>query len=630
MSRYGVPFSKGPVVELKPHPDSCGLADVRGVASAADVPLAIDLFSGAGGFSYGLTLAGFKVVLAIDIEADAARTHRAHFPGASICADLSDHKTIDAICNAVAGLDIDLVAGGPPCQPYSQAAFSKVRDLETKTGRPADPRRQLWSSYLAVVDRVRPRAVLVENVPDMAFGRDGIVLRRLVEELETLGYSVHTKVLASDAFGVPQHRQRLFTAGFRGDVEFQWPSYAPHERSVIRDVISDLPPVVGGDKVERRPYAPVDFPQCHYFRGGVSDDDHEYVYDHHARAVRQDDLDAFELMDSTTKYSDLPQHLKRYRDDIFEDKYKRLGWTEVSRTITAHMSRDGYWYIHPEQHRTLTIREAARLQTFPDNFRFCGFPRSAYRQIGEAVPPRLARAVGEAVATALRTSEHERLPSTGEISSALSRWLAAQPAENMKFPWLRVSDPWTKLLGHLMFQKAPAVKIARLFRAMSERWPTAATMACDEDAGAYLRSIGMARSLPVLGNVARLMATHTNVSAAQLAKSGFRGSAADVAAAVIGAESRRPVTAALARIAKRFWDTQVTEADGRGSIEMVLGRLVGIDDNGSAYCGAMEIAARYCGPKTPQCGFCPLASICLTGRAVAAAEFGLFDPRNDR
>ena len=96
------------------------------------------------------------------------------------------------------------------------------------------------------------------------------------------------------------------------------------------------------------------------------------VFDHITRPVREDDARAFELMDPTTRYSDLPEEVKRYRDDIFDDKYKRLDENDLSRTITAHIAKDGYWYIHPRQDRTLTVREAARLQTFPDWFRFAG------------------------------------------------------------------------------------------------------------------------------------------------------------------------------------------------------------------------------------------------------------------
>ena len=108
--------------------------------------------------------------------------------------------------------------------------------------------------------------------------------------------------------------------------------------------------------------------------------------------MREDDERAFQLMDAKTRYSDLPEDMRRYRDDIFDDKYKRLDENELSRTITAHIAKDGYWYIHPRQNRTLTVREAARLQTFPDRFRFAGPPSAAFRQIGNAVPPARRRA----------------------------------------------------------------------------------------------------------------------------------------------------------------------------------------------------------------------------------------------
>ena len=126
-------------------------------------------------------------------------------------------------------------------------------------------------------------------------------------------------------------------------------------------------------------------------------EDADRVYDHITRPVREDDERAFELMDPKTRYSDLPADMRRYRDDIFDDKYKRLDENDLSRTITAHIAKDGYWYIHPRQNRTLTVREAARLQTFPDRFRFAGPPSAAFRQIGNAVPPLVGERLGRAL-----------------------------------------------------------------------------------------------------------------------------------------------------------------------------------------------------------------------------------------
>ena len=138
-------------------------------------------------------------------------------------------------------------------------------------------------------------------------------------------------------------------------------------------------------------------------RQGCTGDSARVVHDHVSRPVRADDFEAFKLMDGRTLYSDLPEILRRYRADIFNDKYNRLSWDDPSRTITAHLAKDGYWYIHPEQHRSLTVREAARLQTFPDTFRFAGCRSHQFQQIGNAVPPRLAQQIGSAILSSVRS-----------------------------------------------------------------------------------------------------------------------------------------------------------------------------------------------------------------------------------
>ena len=140
-------------------------------------------------------------------------------------------------------------------------------------------------------------------------------------------------------------------------------------------------------------------------REGCTGDSARVVHDHVTRPVRADDFEAFKLMNSRTLYSDLPAALRRYRADIFDDKYNRLSWDDPSRTITAHLAKDGYWYIHPEQHRSLTVREAARLQTFPDTFRFAGCRSHQFQQIGNAVPPALAQQIGAAILNSVRGNQ---------------------------------------------------------------------------------------------------------------------------------------------------------------------------------------------------------------------------------
>src|SRR3954452_8824477 len=138
-------------------------------------------------------------------------------------------------------------------------------------------------------------------------------------------------------------------------------------------------------------------------RSGLSEPERLLIRDHICRDVRPDDMEAFRLLAEGQTYVDLPERLRRYRSDVFTDKYKRLVWSELCRSITAHIAKDGYWYIHPQQHRTLSVREAARVQTFPDWFRFAGQPTLQLRQIGNAVPPMLASAVGKQLLIALRS-----------------------------------------------------------------------------------------------------------------------------------------------------------------------------------------------------------------------------------
>lgn len=615
MSRYGVPFVRGPQVELRPHARSCELNEVSALAKKLKRPLAIDLFCGAGGLSQGLHLAGFDVILAVDIDPEAVATHRAHFPGASVCMDLSDPKSVQKICNTLKGVKLDLVAGGPPCQPYSQAAFSKVRHLQKHHGRKADPRRDLWAPLLTLVKETKPKAVLIENVPDMAYGRDGVVLRRLIDQLEILGYFVDARVLSSDGYGVPQHRQRLFTVAFSEARDFEWPRAEDEDRRVIWDAISDLPIVEGGDRTVCRPYAGTRAESQAYYRKGLPASKRSVIYDHYTRAVRPDDLRAFKLMTSKTKYSDLPAKLKRYRDDIFEDKYKRLDWYELSRTITAHISQDGYWYIHPDQHRTLTIREAARIQTFSDGFRFSGFPRHAFKQIGEAVPPLLGKAVAKSIKVALKKKlSQQRGVTSVQIRSALTRWMVVQRPKTMLQPWLLSKGFWMKCIGHMIFERASPVQVARGFRAVSTRWSTSNAYLKDRNRRRVLRDEGREKMLPVLDKLARQLSKRRIPTIDLLNDAGITGRTAGVLLGIGGRSSRRTVNAPLARLAERFWNRAPTEIDGRGTQEMLLGRMIGEDKAGDSYCALNELAARFCRPTNPQCRFCPLGELCVTGR----------------
>jgi DNA (cytosine-5)-methyltransferase 1 len=401
-NEYGVPLERSDYLSLQPHDRSCTPEEfpqwLEGLGGEAR--LAVDLFSGAGGLSLGLEEAGWLVAAAVDVDRRALETHAANFPGMSLPMDLGDPAQRDRLVEILEPAKIDLVAGGPPCQPFSRAGRSKIRSLVAHHGRdPHDRRRELWGAYLDVVKRIRPRAVLMENVPDMGLGDDFFVVRSIEQQLEELGYATQVSLVDAWRYGVPQHRKRLILHA-RNDVEeFTWQD-AQDKPTTLRDAIGDLPAidVVPRERVGERelPYAEggalSEF--ARRMREGAPDG---IVWDHMTRRVREDDWTIFDRMDSRTLYSDIDANLRRYKADQFTDKYKKLDWSERSRTITAHIAKDGYWYIHPEQNRTLTVREAARLQTFPDAFRFAGNRSDAFRQIGNAVPPLL----GEAAARVL-------------------------------------------------------------------------------------------------------------------------------------------------------------------------------------------------------------------------------------
>lgn len=374
--------------------------------------LAVDLFSGAGGLSLGLEAAGWTVAVAVDNDAKALQTHRHNFPGLTLSYDLSETAGRKALVGLLAQTEIDLVAGGPPCQPFSRAGRSKIRSLVEAGHRPAhDHRRELWQAFLEIVLQVRPRAVLMENVPDMALGDDFRVLRIMVEALEGVGYYTEVRLVDAKDHGVPQHRKRLILLARRDTRVFTW--LDPKAQKVtVRDAIADLPRLkqddIGGRSLPYRRRRISVFAQ--EMRARMTE---PVVWDHMTRPVRKDDEKIFARMDSSTLYADIPSDLRRYSADTFDDKYKRLGWDDLSRSITAHLAKDGYWYIHPEQLRTLTVREAARIQTFPDHFRFAGTRSDAFRQIGNAVPPLL----GQAAAVALEPGRAEN-----ESKSPVWRW----------------------------------------------------------------------------------------------------------------------------------------------------------------------------------------------------------------
>jgi DNA (cytosine-5)-methyltransferase 1 len=637
---YGVKLVRGPFVRLDAHPDTSSDNESFLIYAARlreeGVHLAADLFSGAGGLSLGLEAAGYRVVLSADHDVEAVETHRHHFGGLALDWDLSEATHVTEIAHLISTAGIELLAGGPPCQPFSKAGRSKIRHrIRHGLRDPKDERKDLWRSFLDVVRKARPPAVIMENVPDMALDREMFILRTMVHDLENLGYAVEERVVDTSRYGVPQFRQRLILVALRDGRAFRWPDETS-DKITVWNAIGDLPEVEGGWRPSGGAdgWAEYDSPVTafqHRMRRGIDIADAAKVHDHITRPVREDDVRAFQLMDAKTRYSDLPDEMKRYRDDIFDDKYKRLDEDGLSRTITAHIAKDGYWYIHPRQDRTLTVREAARLQTFPDSFRFAGPPSAAFRQIGNAVPP----AVGEHVGRAVRASLNAHLPagpSTGEIAALLAQWFDSLQTRSV--PWLRARSRWQVIVAEILLERLTLQQIRSLWPLIARWEGPAATLAAE----AELREIG--KWLRRGGRVGRVLeaAGHLACSPEQLNDDdairripGVFEAVADLAVLAVAAgaedDSEEPVLAGrgVLRVAARFTGDQVDRRNRLTDGRLDVARMIGNGANArNAHLGLVELAAAVCKPAEPECWRCPLGDVCHSSKATAQQDSVLF------
>ncbi len=623
-SRYAIKWVRGRYLELPDHPQACELPDLKEYADGLQGPLAVDLFCGAGGTSLGLEMAGFHTIMGADLDKPSLATHRANFGGASVRADLSLAEDVDRVVHALDGISVDLLAASPPCQPFSPAGRGKMRALARGGGAVVDQRKELWRGMLDVVGRVMPRAVMVENVPGMTWGDDIAIVAGIIEGLEELGFDVYARLLPARQYRVPQFRERIFIVGVERGVAFEWPT--PDGETTLEDAIADLPPVGGGSHTESSiEYGGPRTAFQKWARGGVDEEDEHLVHDHFARAVREDDLEAFRLMDHRTRYSELPEHLRRYRSDIFDDKYKRLSWSEVSRTITAHIAKDGYWYIHPEQHRTLTVREAARIQTFPDWFRFAGFPSNAFRQIGNAVPPLLGAAVGGEVVRALGNLERQRVRlSSRELGTTLATWMQTQQEDELAQPWRRSDDLWHTLLGIILFEKAKPVVARNFWPTYARRWKTPQAYLEDPRREAATRAIGRGGTGELLTRLARALSAPEEdpLEPGALGIPGLSRKRMAYAATLSGSARSFQPTPQTSRITRRVFGEDNRGSKTAGLLAMV--RLIGASHSGQAYAALLEVGDRFCLPSEPRCHFCPLRVVCTTGQKRAEAHPVLF------
>lgn len=583
-------------------------------------PTAVDLFCGAGGLSLGLEEAGFRVVAGADRDEVALETHRANIRGLTWAGDLSNADPFIEFLRGYGLEKLDLVAGGPPCQPFSRAGESKIRSLVRDGSRDQrDERVDLWTSFVGVVDAFDPDAVLFENVPDLARWNDGEVLLGILQALREREYSAHARILQGFEHGVPQHRARLFVVGLRGR-EFRWPNRAP--TVTLDDAIDDLPPIAAADRTLERPYTRARSAFQKRARRRMPSSQIEIIHDHVSRGVRVDDAEAFELLSPGQTYQDLPPRLQRYRSDIFDDKYKRLDGAEVSRTITAHIARDGYWYIHPRQTRTLSIREAARVQTFPDRFRFAGHSSTQYRQIGNAVPPELARAVARRVLCALAAPAPSLAQPASPLgfSSALMRWFEQH---RRSFPWRETRDPWLVLLAEMCLRRTRAAQVAERFEAISKVAPTpAAALENALELRLALAGLGLAWRADNVVEIARILVDDhdgavPDIDAALRALPGVghyvaaavRAFAFGKRTALFDTNTKRISARIAGRPSSSVWQTRLD-----------IFTLAGAEGPTPAFnLALLDLGALVCRASKPDCSACPVALHCKTGHRRTSA-----------
>lgn len=356
---------------------------------------AIDLFCGAGGLSAGLEMAGFQVLAGVDLFEAAGKTFEATHPHATFIGKPIEDVTIDELM-LVTGLrkgELTILAGGPPCQAYS--VYNHQRGMH-------DGRATLFREYLRIVEGLLPEWIVMENVMGIYSIGGGVAVRAIKAELAALGYEVKEKVLKAEEYGVPQERRRVVFIGNRTGAAVRHPKPSHGEGLLpftrIRDAIDDLAVLQNGEDRGDLPYthAPKgDFQR--FVRGN-----RKSVKNHSAPRLGKMNVERLTHIAPGGSWRDiphalLPEGMKRAKRSDHTKRYGRMTWDGLSCTVLTKC--DIHWgaYIHPEQDRAISVREAARLQAFPDWFEFQGSRTDQYIQVGNAVPPMLGRAIGQTV-----------------------------------------------------------------------------------------------------------------------------------------------------------------------------------------------------------------------------------------
>jgi DNA (cytosine-5)-methyltransferase 1 len=398
-------------------------------------PTFLDLFSGCGGFTLGMQRAGFRCLAAIDFNEQAITTLHANLPnsGQVLLKDLSVYAPKE-LAALIGTNNVDVIVGGPPCQGFSTAR--QVDGANHGKRLTDDPRRHLYKDLLRFVEHFQPKVFVMENVLGMRTAGGGAYFTAVQNEARNLGkqngghaYRVHSQIEDAWELGVPQKRRRQLIVGVRSDLPgYFLPRMEPAPRATARitlgPVIGDLPILRAGGGEDERTYDRKRLGKHLKKYGAVAKSYLEDVLEikrchvltnHVARPHSDRDLWDFDQLregeSSAVAMRRGVDFLFPYDKTTFKDRYTRQSRQRPCSTIVAHLSKDGLMFIHPTQCRSITPREAARVQSFPDWFRFPAAKTHSFRLIGNAVPPLVAEAVGLAIKKFLAT-QHDSLIAT--------------------------------------------------------------------------------------------------------------------------------------------------------------------------------------------------------------------------
>lgn len=332
----------------------------------------IDLFCGCGGMSLGFERAGFNVELAIDNWEDALVTYRRNHSGQTLNADLLSLNP-EEVANKYDIHDVSVIIGGPPCQGFSVAGKRIIED----------DRNKLYKSFVRFVEYFQPKAFVMENVPNILSIGGGAVREAILKDFACLGYQVSYKVLMASDYGVPQNRRRAIFVGLRNQ-QFAFPEKSIEEPITASEALSDLPEgtIVDGGDYPLSPMSPYQL---------LMRNKAKKIYNHQITEHSSETQRIIAMVPDGGNYKNLPVELQGIRK-------VHIAWTRLNSKRPSITIDTGHrHHFHYKYNRVPTVRESARIQSFPDDFVFCGSKTSQYKQVGNAVPPLLAEALAKSI-----------------------------------------------------------------------------------------------------------------------------------------------------------------------------------------------------------------------------------------